>query len=153
MTEPSDPDGDQQDRHAIRAVVEAYAARVDARDATGVAALFSGDGSLVVPDASEPGGVHEIVGRQAIAERLSRLDRHPATVHDIANHTAQVDGDLAMAVTMAFAHHLEADVEGGWTDRVLAIRYRDILRRHDGRWELARRDLQILWTEHRPAER
>lgn len=140
------------DRAAIRAVAQAYAAGVDARDAAGVAALFTPDGILATPVPSAPGGVHETMGRRQIEERLATLVRFPATVHDIANHTANVGRDSATAVTSCFAHHLEAD-GNGWTDRVMAIRYHDVLRRPEGQWLLVRRELELLWTEHRPVER
>lgn len=140
------------DRAAIRAVAEAYASGVDARDAAGVAALFAPDGILATPVPSAPGGKHETLGRRQIEERLATLVRFPATVHAIANHTAHLSGDGATAVTSCFAHHLEA-AGGGWTDRVMAIRYHDILRCVDGHWLLVRRELELLWTEHRPVER
>lgn len=133
-------------------MAEAYAAGVDVRDAPGVANLFAADGILATPVPSAPGGVHETIGRRQIEERLATLVRFPHTVHDIANHRSQVEDDHATAMTSCFAHHLEADGEA-WTDRVMAIRYHDVLRRTDDRWELVRRELQLLWTEHRLVER
>lgn len=144
------------DRHAIRALVEAYAAGVDGRRPDDVAALFTADGRLVVhrdPSAGPADPGVERVGPDGIARALRGLDRYPATVHDVASHHATIDGDAARATTTCFAHHLEAGDDGAWTDRVLAIRYDDALVRDGDAWRIARRDLWTLWVERRPVDR
>lgn len=144
-------DDERGDRVRVREVVEAYAAGVDALDTSGVAALFAPDGSLALPDPDRPGAWLELTGPAAIEARLEGLRRYRSTVHVIANHRADVDGASATAVTSCFAHHLEGEVGAG-VDRILAIRYRDRLVRAGAGWRFARRELHVLWTEHRPVE-
>ncbi|CAN5654081.1 hypothetical protein BH10ACT1_BH10ACT1_34240 [soil metagenome] len=146
--------GTSEDQREIRALVEAYAAGVDARRAGDVAALFAGDGVLVTQPA--PGAQQrETLGPERIERALAGLERYPATVHDVANHSSIVDAvaGLATAETSCFAHHLQQGDDGTWTDRVLAVRYRDHLRRTPEGWRLARRQLDVLWTEHRTVTR
>lgn len=144
-------DDASEDRDHIRAVVEAYASGVDALDASGVAELFAPDGVLALPDPDGSGSWSELTGPGAIEARLDRLSRYRCTVHVVANHRADVVGDSATAVTSCFAHHLEGE-PGAGVDRILAIRYRDQLLRTDVGWRFARRELHVLWTEHRPVE-
>lgn len=141
------------DHAALRALVEAYAAGVDARRYDEVAALFTAGGVLAT--SSTPGGVveRETVGRGAIARALHGLERYEATLHVVANHVAAVDRDRATGETGCLAHHLERADGGGCTDRVLAIRYHDTFERGAGVWAISRRELHLLWIERHPVER
>ena len=141
------------DEAALRALVEAYAAGVDARRYDAVAALFTAGGVLAT--SSTPGGAveRETVGRDAIARALHGLDRYEATLHVVANHVASVDGDRATGETGCLAHHLERADDGGCTDRVLAIRYHDSFERTAAGWAISRRELRLLWIERHPVER
>ena len=138
---------------ALRALVEAYAAGVDARRYDEVVALFTAHGVLATSVA--PGGPveRETVGRDAIARALHGLDRYEATLHVVANHAASVGADRATGETACFAHHLERGADGSCTDRVLAIRYHDTFERTPAGWAIARRELHLLWIERRPVER
>ncbi|HWJ63601.1 MAG TPA: nuclear transport factor 2 family protein [Acidimicrobiales bacterium] len=142
---------EQLDRDAIKAVVDAYAAGVDALDAAGVAALFAEAGVLAVPDPTGAERWIEIEGPAAIESRLEGLRRYRATIHDVANHRAEVQDATATAVTSCFAHHLEGE-DGDVTDRTMAIRYYDWLERSDAGWRFVRRELHLLWTQRRAVE-
>ncbi len=141
------------DEAALRALVEAYAAGVDARRYDEVAALFTARGVLAT--SSTPGGPveRETIGRDAIARALHGLDRYEATLHAVGNHVASVDGDRATGETGCLAHHLERADDGGCTDRALAIRYQDTFERTAAGWAIARRELHLLWIERHPVER
>ena len=146
MSDPSAPPS-----AALRALVEAYAAGVDARRYEAVAALFSADGVLAT---NLPGGpARETVGRDAIARALHGLDRYEATLHVVGNHVGSVDGDRGTGETGCVAHHLERAADAGGIDRVLAIRYFDSYERRAGEWAISRREVHVLWVERRPVER
>ena len=133
---------DAEDRIAIADLVNTYAQRVDRKDVDGIAVLFTEDGEMVVypePGSSEP---RLIKGREAVREGLSDLHRYNVTFHAIANHTATIDGDSAVAETGCVAHHITG-AEGEERDRVWYLRYTDSLRRVDGRWRFARRELRV----------
>ena len=146
-------DGPAADAVAIRALVEAYAAGVDARGYHDVAALFTEAGVLATSSAPGDAPTRETVGRDAIARALHGLDRYEVTLHVVANHLARPRADHATAVTGCIAHHLERAADGSCADRVLGIRYADLLERRAGVWAYARREVHLLWEERRPVER
>ena len=146
-------DGPAADAVAIRALVEAYAAGVDARRYRDVAELFTEAGLLATSSGPGEPATRETVGRDAIARALHGLDRYEVTLHVVANHLARPRADHATAVTGCIAHHLERAADGSCADRILGIRYADLLERRAGAWAFARREVQVLWEERRPVER
>lgn len=138
------------DRLAIRQLVDDYARAVDQPDGERAAALFVPDGVLRIFERGTPEPVRERVGRSDIATAMNGLTRYDTTMHVVANHYADIDGDTATGETYCLAHHVR-DVEGqGPMDYVMAIRYLDAYRRSDEGWRLATRELQVEFTEDRP---
>jgi hypothetical protein len=142
------------DRLALRDLVEAYAFRVDSDDPGSAASLFAPDGELRIYNVGEPEPVRERIGRDAIATAMAGLSRYDRTMHVVANHAVEIDGDTATGHTYCLAHHVR-DVEGpdGVTapfDYVMHLRYLDRYERLDEGWRIAQRHLQVEFTEDRP---
>lgn len=137
---------DRQDLHELTA---RYAAGADQRDWAGVAGLFLPDGVLVTPDpprSMEP--VLERVGRDAVREAVSRLQRFARTVHHQTGSVWAVDGDGATGRTTAVAHHVEEGPEPRtW---VWHLVYDDRCVRTAEGWRFARRALTLVLVESRP---
>ncbi len=144
------------DRLALRDLVDGYAFAVDGDDPGSAAQLFTPDGELRIfhRGAAEP--VRERIGRDAIATAMAGLDRYETTLHVVANHRVDIDGGAAIGETYCLAHHIR-DVEGpdgvmARFDYVMHIRYLDRFVRTDEGWRIARRHLQVEFTEDRPVD-
>jgi len=121
-------------------LVHRYAASVD--DGSGVGALFTEDGALVVP---EPPGLDPTVehrGRDAIQAATTGL---PPTFHAIVGEV--YDGSAGRISCVA--HHVIAPEK----DLVWHLRYADAYQQVDGVWLIARRELSIDLVEVRPLTR
>lgn len=145
---PADDPG-LADEIALRRLAEDYARCADRVDGDGLAALFVHDGviRIITPDGVTS---RELVGRARIADAITRLDRYVATMHVVANHYADVHGDIANAEVYCHAHHLvPAAGERAAHDHVMMIRYRDRCRREPGGWRFVERVVHVAWTaEH-----
>ncbi len=128
------------DRDALRALVEAYARAVDARESVACAALFVTDGVLcrVGDDRFTRRGRAEIIAA------LDTLVRYESTSHVLFDQRVTFDGDdRASAEVECEGHHVWVD-ENGRHDKVLTIRYQDkYVRDADGTWRIVVRRLVI----------
>jgi hypothetical protein len=142
------------DRLAIRDLVEGYAFRVDSDDPGSASALFTPDGELRIFERGRADPVRERTGREAIAAAMAGLDRYDTTLHVVGNHRVDIDGDAAEGETYCLAHHVRGvegpDGETAPYDYVMHIRYLDRFARTDEGWRIARRHLQVEFTEDRP---
>ena len=116
---------------AIEQLMIRYIDRIDANDPVGAAACFTDDGV----------GVYwgDYVGRAAIAERLAGiLDGFVHTSHHLTNVAPVIDGDRATSQAYVYAFHRTAGANdflhywGRWVDE---------LRKVDGQWLFARREV------------
>jgi ketosteroid isomerase-like protein len=142
---------DLADRLAIRRLVEDYARAADRVDGAAAGACFADDGVLRICNRgqAEPARVRN--GPEEIATAFAGLGRYDVTLHVVANHYVELDGDTGTGETYCLAHHIhDADDGGTKLDHVMAIRYLDQYRRTDGGWKLAVRELQVEFTEDRP---
>lgn len=144
--------GDADERLALRGLVDAYAQSVDARDADRFAGLFAPDGELVVfePEEAEPSISWR--GPDELREVMKLLSSYSTTFHLMANHTCEIDGDMATGEVYCLAHHLTEEGAAG-DNTLMVIRYRDRYAKLDDAWRFARRDVMRQWTEHHVAER
>jgi uncharacterized protein (TIGR02246 family) len=111
-----------EDRDEIRDLFARYCLHIDAGEAAEWAALFTEDG--VFDMGSEP-----LVGREALAVFAGSLGA--SMHHMVLNEVIDVDGDVASSRASILV------VAGG--QLVTTGRYRDTLRREDGRWRIAKR--------------
>jgi 3-phenylpropionate/cinnamic acid dioxygenase small subunit len=130
----AEPTGDDEEQ--VRAVVAAYAERLDAGDFDGVAALFE-HGEF----RSAQGGPARI-GPEGVRRMLEPVVRYddgtPRTKHVLGNIEVDVDADAGTATARCtftvIQHAPDAPLQA-----VLAGRYHDRLERLDGRWHLVER--------------
>lgn len=137
---------------ALRRVVDEYALAVDGRDAEAFADLFVDDATLAIYEygADEPALTYD--GRERLLGVTNLLRTFSTTMHVMANHVCDVDGDDATGRVYALCHHL-TEGDGGAQDTLMLLHYRDRYRRIDGRWRIVRRDVLRQWTELHDAER
>jgi uncharacterized protein (TIGR02246 family) len=135
-----------RDALAIRSLCDRYAFAVDAGDVPAVASLFTPDGHLA---SNYEGGDWHFHGREQIAETVIAGAKGiaPTTMHVVGSHHAEVDADTATGITYCIANHLRDDR----SNLVQMVRYLDRFARSDGEWLIADRQVDILWTESRPA--
>jgi ketosteroid isomerase-like protein len=116
-----------------------YAARVDARDWDGAAALFTEDGVLVVPDPPEHlGPVRAHHGWAAIRDAFAELEATDCTRHEIL--AFESDDRIA-----GLAHHVMGDRCIDWH-----LHYVDTYAESSGGWLIARRELHVDRVETHP---
>ena len=118
-----------EDRDEIRDLFARYCVHMDAGEAAEWAALFTEDGVFDM-------GTGPIVGREALAVFAGSIGG--SMHHMVMNEVIDVDGDVASS------HVSLLVVAGGQLSTT--GRYRDTLRREDGRWHLAKRTLTLDTT-------
>lgn len=132
------PAGPEQwtDVLAVREVLERYASGVDRRDWAAVATCFAADCF------ADYGRSDQWQGREAIAGALDVMHREIGpTMHRLSNHTIEVTGDVATAVTYLDAY-LKVEHRGFDLCHVLAT-YHDEFGRTDAGWEITSRRLEV----------
>lgn len=134
-----------------RDLVERYALGVDERDLDAVAALFTTDALLLLPDPpAHLTPVTEHHGREGVRAALEAVTAVRATVHEITGQVldAGETHDVLHGRVTGVAHHY---VEHGdeVIDVLWRLRYDDLYRRVEGRWLIARRALTIRALERR----
>ena len=118
----------------IQQLVARYALAVDSRDLEQLVALF-------VPDVEVGRGAR---GRDALRSWYSELLRSVgATIHVVANHTIDVDGDKAHGVVYC-REEVEHVAVGEW--RVGMLQYWADYRRVDGVWLFERRRVRRWYS-------
>jgi ketosteroid isomerase-like protein len=129
--------GPIDDRHAIAALVYAYAERLDSGDFDGVAELFA-DATF-----SGPGGVTHrgATPVRRMYDRVILYGGSPRTKHVITNLGVDVEGDGASSRCAFSVLHNVAP--GAPIRIVLAGRYDDGFRRGAGDWHFAARRVHV----------
>jgi len=124
------------DEERIRALICAYAERLDAGDFDGVATLFA-DGVFRSARGGEP-----LVGRDAVRGQYDPVvvydDGTPRTKHLLGNIEVECDPTNGTAAARCTFTVLQA-VAGGPLHAVLAGRYHDRFTRVDREWHFAER--------------
>jgi len=141
---------DLSDRAEIRRIIDDYAHYADHIDNEALALLFVPDGVLRIVERGNPVPVRERIGRREIAEAIKGLSRYDTTHHINANHRVDIADDTATGETYCRASHIRP-VDGGRVDErenyVMNIRYLDEFVRRDDGWKIAKRELQVEFTE------
>lgn len=139
-----------EDREAIRELLNAYGATLDARDFAGFQALFARDAVY------EGGGGAAARGPAAIRAQLEQimganpLGLPTPNFHLFLNETITVAGDRATALSKSL---FVVPGASGRAEIVFLAHYDDELVREDGRWKFARRAVHgDLPAPRRPAD-
>ena len=126
------------DRAAVCELVKVYAFGIDSRDEAVVRSVFA-------PDAPMRGTLGEASANEYIPQLLTGVARYEATMHNITNQYARVDGDEAEVWSYAVAIHLSApDTDQG--DLTMGVQYRDRCTRTDAGWLISARETVKLWS-------
>lgn len=138
------------DRRELTDLAHRYAAGVDDRRLSDVAALFCPDGVLVTPGGRSTPPAHH-TGREAVLAALSQVERIPVTFHAVVGTTLDpVSSDEAAGRVACVAHHVTAGgPDEGDRDEVWHVVYRDHYRRTPEGWRFARRELQLRFRASR----
>ncbi|CAB4811054.1 unannotated protein [freshwater metagenome] len=115
--------------------------------------MFAPEGVLRIFERGNPEPVRQRIGRAEIAEAIKGLSRYDVTLHVVSNHYVDIDGDVATGESYCRASHIRA-VEGGDAaareNYVMNIRYLDDFIRTTEGWRIAKRELQVEFTEVSP---
>jgi uncharacterized protein (TIGR02246 family) len=121
------------DRQAIEQLLAGdYPHALDTRDFDAYAALFTEDGELSLQG-------NTAKGRAAIKAFVAALPAEPRVIHPITNLSYIVDGDTATGG----AYWQDVGLVGGAPGVLIAGRYEDTLRKVNGDWRIAKRDIVI----------
>lgn len=108
-----------------------YALGVDQRDPALVRSVFTADAFA-----------EGLAGKAPIDEYLAKLmpsvERYAATMHNITNQYAVIDGDAGTVWSYCVAVHIEAP-DSDRADLIVGVTYRDQIRREPGGWLIASR--------------
>jgi 3-phenylpropionate/cinnamic acid dioxygenase small subunit len=124
------------DVEAVRALVVAYAERLDSGDLDGVAALF--EAAVLRPARSGRSLVGAAAARHLYDPVIRYDDGTPRTQHTLGNLEVSVDADRHHAASRCAFTVWQAR-PGGGLGPVLAGRYEDRFARVGGRWRFTER--------------
>ena len=130
------------DRQAIEDTLYKYAATIDLKDYDGLRTVFTDDVT------AQYAGAPEIHGADSLVSWISEMSptRRSSTTWSTCTRST-IDGDEARTYT----YHTSHQVDGATPDKVYLIvgRYRDVLRRVDGKWKIADKRMEVGWMEQR----
>jgi 3-phenylpropionate/cinnamic acid dioxygenase small subunit len=132
------------DRQAVVDVCVRYATALDRRDWALLRTCFT-------PEAQGDYGTGRLVqGYEAIEQMChSALEPLAVSQHLLGNFTVEVAGDEASASCYLQAQHVRPGTMGG-DNYIVAGTYTDRLVRTPDGWRIARRRLEVTWTDGNP---
>lgn len=121
------------DRQAIDQLIAGdYPRALDAHDYAAYAALFTEDGELTLQGQSAK-------GRRAVQDFVAALPTEPRVIHVISNSSYRIEGNTATGG----AYWQDIGNVGTSVGVLVAGRYEDTLRKVEGEWRIAKRDIVI----------
>jgi uncharacterized protein (TIGR02246 family) len=130
------------DRQAIDQLIAGdYPRALDSHDYAAYAALFTEDGELSLQGQTAR-------GRQAVQAFVAALPTEPRVIHVISNLSYRIEGDTATGG----AYWQDIGNVGSNVGVLVAGHYDDTLRKVDGRWRIAKRDIVIEFLPTTPAQ-
>jgi uncharacterized protein (TIGR02246 family) len=121
------------DRQAIEQLLAGdYPHALDTRDFDAYAALFTEDGELSLAGDT-------VKGRAAIKAFVAALPAEPRVIHPITNLSYTIAGDTATGG----AYWQDIGLAGSTPAVLIAGRYEDTLRKINGEWRIAERNIVI----------
>jgi ketosteroid isomerase-like protein len=129
------------DRQAIEQLLAGdYPHALDSRDFDAYAGLFTEDGELTLQGSTAK-------GRAAIKTFVAGLPPEPRVMHPISNLSYEIEGDRATGG----AYWQDIGLVNGAPGVLVAGRYEDTLRKIDGEWRIATRNIIIEFAPAAPA--
>ena len=130
------------DREAIRDTLYRYASSIDVKDWAGLRSVFTSDAAITMV------GGAQTQGADAIVEYIKHRCRKRGWQHHLLSvYHIDLKGDEASALT----YHTSHQTTDGKPEQILQLvaRYRDRLRRIDGAWKIAEKQMELGWYEER----
>lgn len=129
------------ERQAIDQLIAGdYPRALDTHDYDAYAALFTEDGELSLQGQAAR-------GRQAVRDFVAALPTEPRVIHIISNLSYRIDGDTATGG----AYWQDIGMSGTTPGVLVAGHYEDTLRKENGAWRIAKRDIVIQFIPAAPA--
>lgn len=131
-----------------------YASAVDRRDASAFVSIFTPDAELTLVRPTTALVEPRIVrGHAELGAITVSIARYAKTFHLLGQVRYEVNGLDATGEIYCVAHHITPAIGGNGEDFVMYIRYADRYRQDSAaRWKIARRIVQIEWTETRTVD-
>jgi hypothetical protein len=136
------PDPEMQallDKQAIHEVVLRYCRGIDRLDPELVRSCYH-------PEATDDHGRFTGGRDEFIEWVMGTLQRFDGTMHVVANHLTELDGDTAVAETYGIAYHFGSPPEDHRRNFTTGFRYVDRFERREGVWKIAARVAVREWT-------
>lgn len=134
------------DKQAISELVFNYSRAVDRKDFALLRTLYTDDGF------DDHGGLYRGPAVGYVDWLEQAMKNCDITAHSVHNHLiAFAGGDRAEGEVYVTAYHRLHNGEGGFNELVEGLRYLDQYRKHEGRWQFARRTLINDWAQVGPA--
>lgn len=130
------------DRQGIEDTLYKYAATIDLKDYEGLRTTFTDDVVAQYAGAPEIHGADKLVAWIAEMSQTMGFQHHLVNVYEV-----EIDDDQAKT----FTYHTSHQVDPAKPDEVYLIvgRYRDVLRKRNGRWLIADKRMEVGWMERR----
>lgn len=132
------------DRLAIADVMARYCRGIDRTDEALVRSCFTAD-------ATDQHGTFSGTVDEFVTWAFGLLQKYDATMHLIANHLAEINGDQAVAETYGIAFHRSEDPDPK-RNLTVGFRYIDRLEKTNGEWKIAQRVATTEWVQAKPAD-
>ena len=142
---------DLTNRLLLRELVDSYALVVDNRDTERFISLFLPDGVLTVYEPDVPDAVVTFTGSDELRTVMNLLQNFDTTLHVMANHLCQINGDMATGEVYCLANHLIKS-NSGIINLCMYIRYYDTYSLTVDGWRFAHRKVKRQWTEEHSAD-
>ena len=130
------------DRQAITDTLLRYASTIDAKDYVRLRTLFAEDIRATFGPGTTLNGADEFLAWIQEKTKDCSWQHHFLNVYHV-----DIDGDRATTLTYHTSH--QTLVGAPDTVKVLVARYDDTLRRTDGTWKIATKDMHVGWSEER----
>lgn len=129
------------DKQAIHEVVLRYCRGIDRRDRSLVRDCYW-------PDATDDHAGAFVGSRDQFLDWVFRvLDRFTGTMHAIANHLVELDGDAAESEAYGVAYHCGDPPDDPRLNYTTGFRYLDRFERRGGEWRIAARRVALEWHQ------
>ena len=133
---------DMLDRQAITDVLYRYASSIDHKDYETLRSVLADDARAKYGDREWMDGADAIVAFNREYGARQSWQHHLLSVYHI-----DIAGDTASTMTYHTSYQTSADEPD--TAQVIVARYYDQLRRDDGRWRIASKEMRVGWRETR----
>jgi hypothetical protein len=128
------------DKQAVHEVVLRYCRGIDRMDRELVRSCYH-------DDATDEHGTFLGTRDEFVEWVMDAVTKFAVTMHVVANHLCEVDGDVAFAETYGIGYHQGPPADDKRRNFATGFRYVDRFERRDGEWRIATRVAVREWTQ------